>query len=50
VTVYRQNQTPVVGRIVMVAVDGSVLWMMDGSGNGRTMILRHDKVEVYRTK
>ena len=48
VLIYRQNQTVTTGRVDMVALDGSVFWIMEDDGNHRTMIHRNDGAEVYR--
>jgi hypothetical protein len=47
VLVYRQDRTTIIGRVDMVALDGSVFWIMD-DGNQRTMIHRNDGPKVYR--
>ena len=36
------------GRIDMLAMDGSVLWLHQDKGNGRTLFLHSDGVRVYR--
>jgi hypothetical protein len=47
VLVYRQDRTTTIGRVDMVALDGSVFWTVD-DGNQRTMIHRNDGPTVYR--
>jgi hypothetical protein len=48
VTVYGRDRTTTTGRIDMVALDGSVFWIMEDDGNRRTMIHRNDGPTVYR--
>lgn len=48
VTLHRRNQTVTIGRIDMVAIDGSVFWIIEDNGNSRRMIHRNDGLEVYR--
>ncbi|WP_087874179.1 hypothetical protein [Arthrobacter globiformis] len=48
VMIYRQDRTVTIGRVDMVALDGSVFWIMEDHGNCRTMIHRNDGAEVYR--
>ncbi|MHC6229138.1 hypothetical protein ACX5I6_05225 [Arthrobacter sp. MMS24-T111] len=48
VTVHRPNQNMITGRIDMVALDGSVFWIILDDGKGRTMIHRNDNAKVYR--
>ena len=48
VTVWRCDQSTITGQIDMVALDGSVFWIIENEGKGRAMIHRHDNPEVYR--
>jgi hypothetical protein len=36
------------GRIDMLALDGSVLWLQQNEGKGRALFLHSDGVRVYR--
>ncbi|SCB90681.1 hypothetical protein GA0061083_1436 [Pseudarthrobacter enclensis] len=50
VTVYRQNQTITTGHVDMVALDGTVFWIIETDGYSRTMIHRNDEPMVYRKR
>ena len=43
------NGRPVTsGRIDMLAMDGSMLWLQQNEGRGRALFLRSDGLRVYR--
>lgn len=48
VEIQQHGQTIATGRIDMLAVDGSMLWILKDAGNGRALFLHSDGVAVYR--
>lgn len=48
VTVCRDRQVTATGRVDMVALDGSVFWIIQEDGKGRAMIHRKDGLTVFR--
>ena len=48
VTVCRDRRRVATGRVDMVALDGSVFWIIQADGKGRAMIHRKDGLTVFR--
>lgn len=48
--VHRNGKTLTSGRVDMLALDGSVLWLIQDDGKGRAMFLADDDVIVFRHK
>lgn len=48
VEIHGHGQAITSGRIDMLALDGSVLWLQQNEGKGRALFLRSDGVRVYR--
>jgi hypothetical protein len=48
VEIHGHGQAMTSGRIDMLAADGSVLWLLQNEGMGRTLFLHSDGVRVYR--
>lgn len=48
VQVFQGPRTVASGAVDMVALDGSVLWLIQDRGLGRTLLLRTDGLSVYR--
>jgi hypothetical protein len=48
VTVCRDRRKVAAGRVDMVALDGSVFWIIQEDGKGRAMVHRKDGLTVFR--
>ncbi len=48
VEIHSHGQPISSGHIDMLALDGSVLWLQQNEGKGRSLFLRSDGVRVYR--
>jgi hypothetical protein len=48
--VHRNGKTLTSGRVDMLALDGSVFWLIQDNGKGRAMFLPDDDVMVLRHK
>lgn len=48
VEIRNHGQVIASGRIDMLAIDGSVLWLQQHDGQGRAMFLHSDGLRVYR--
>ncbi|WP_104046020.1 hypothetical protein [Arthrobacter sp. ZGTC412] len=48
--VHRNGKTLTSGRVDMLALDGSVFWLIQDNGKGRAMFLPDDDVMVFRHK
>jgi hypothetical protein len=48
VEIYKDGEFMAAGRIDMLALDGSVLWLHKVTGNDRSLFLRSDGLRVYR--
>jgi hypothetical protein len=48
VEIHRQGQPIASGRIDMLALDGSLLWLQQDDGKGRALFLLSDGLRVYR--
>lgn len=48
VEIHGHGQAIASGRIDMLALDGSVLWLEQNGGKGRALFLHSDGVRVYR--
>jgi hypothetical protein len=47
---HRNGKTLTTGRVDMVALDGSVFWLIQDNGKDRTMVLPDDDVMVFKHK
>jgi hypothetical protein len=48
VEIYKDGEIMAEGRIDMLSMDGSVLWLHKVTGNDRSLFLRSDGLRVYR--
>jgi hypothetical protein len=48
VEIHRQGRPIASGRIDMLALDGSLLWLQQDEGKGRALFLHSDGLRVYR--
>ncbi|MEO5321077.1 hypothetical protein PV761_21120 [Arthrobacter sp. CC3] len=48
--VHRNGKTLTSGRVDMLALDGSVFWLIQDNGKGRALFLPDDDVMVFRHK
>jgi hypothetical protein len=48
--VRRNGRTLTSGRVDVVALDGSVFWLIQSDGKGRAMFLANDDVVVFRRR
>lgn len=48
VEIHNHGQVIASGRIDMLAMDGSVLWLQQDDGQGRALFLHSDGLRVYR--
>ncbi|KRE81171.1 hypothetical protein [Arthrobacter sp. Soil762] len=48
VEIHNHGQVLTSGRIDMLAMDGSVLWLQQDDGKGRALFLHSDGLRVYR--
>ncbi|TLM86043.1 hypothetical protein [Pseudarthrobacter sp. NamE5] len=48
IEIQQQGKTIATGRVDILALDGSMLWIHRDTGNGRALFLRSDGVTVYR--
>lgn len=48
VEIHNHGQVITSGRIDMLAMDGSVLWLQQDDGQGRALFLHSDGLRVYR--
>lgn len=48
VEIHGQGRAMTSGRIDMLALDGSVLWLQQDEGKGRALFLHSDGLRVYR--
>lgn len=48
VEIHNHGQVIASGRIDMLAMDGSVLWLEQDNGQGRALFLHSDGLRVYR--
>jgi hypothetical protein len=48
VEIYKHGKAIAAGRIDMLALDGSVLWLRKDAGNDRALFLHSDGLRVYR--
>jgi hypothetical protein len=48
--VHRNGKTLTSGRVDVLALDGSVFWLIQDNGKGRAMFLPDDDVMVFRHK
>lgn len=46
--VHRNGKTLTSGRVDMIALDGSVFWLIQHDGLGRAMFLPNDDVVIFR--
>ena len=50
VEIHRHGRVITSGRIDMLAMDGSVLWLQQDEGQGRALFLHSDGLRVYRRR
>lgn len=48
VEIYKHGELIAAGRIDMLALDGSILWLHKDTGNDRSLFLHSDGLRVYR--
>jgi len=48
VEIHNHGQVITSGRVDMLAMDGSVLWLQQDDGQGRALFLHSDGLRVYR--
>ena len=48
VEIYNHGRVMTSGRIDMLSLDGSVLWLQQDEGKGRALFLHSDGLRVYR--
>lgn len=48
VEIYKDGEFIAAGRIDMLSMDGSILWLHKDTGNDRSLFLRSDGLRVYR--
>jgi hypothetical protein len=48
VEIYRNGKAIASGKIDMLAMDGSMLWIHQDGANGRALFLHGDGLKVYR--